>query len=71
VQGTCLDGSDARVKMAALSDTDGHLRDWTADANGVIGVLAMAASPGRGSLAVGGAFTMIGGRAQKRFAQFG
>ena len=71
VQGTCLDGSDARVKMAALSGTDGHLRDWTADANGVIGVLAMAASPGRGSLAVGGAFTTIGGRAQKRFAQFG
>jgi len=70
-QGTCLDGSDDRVKIAALAGTDGRLRDWTADANGVVGVLAMAANPGLGSLAIGGAFTTIGGRAQKRFAQFG
>jgi hypothetical protein len=71
VQGTCLDGSDARVKIAALSGRDGHLGNWTADANGVVGVLAMAVHRSRGSLAVGGAFTSIGGRAQKRFAQFG
>jgi hypothetical protein len=70
MQGTCLDGSDDRVKVAALAGNDGHLRDWTADANGVVGVLAMAANPGLGSLAVGGAFTAIGGRVQKRFAQF-
>jgi hypothetical protein len=70
MQGTCVDGSDDRVKMAALDPTDGHLLDWTADANGVVGVLTMAASPSRGSLTVGGAFTMIGGRSQKRFAQF-
>jgi hypothetical protein len=71
MQGTCLDGSDARVKMAAVAVRDGHLREWTADANGVVGVLAMAVHPGLESLAVGGAFTMIGGRVQKRFAQFG
>ncbi|MFI7543129.1 hypothetical protein [Actinoplanes sp. NPDC049599] len=71
MQGTCLDGSDDRVKMAALAVNDGHLRDWTADANGVVGVLTMAVNRGLSSLAVGGAFTMIGGRAQKRFAQFG
>ncbi len=71
VQGTCLDGSDNRVKIAALAAADGHLSPWTADANGVVGVLAMAVHPSRGSLAVGGAFTIIGGRAQKRFAQFG
>jgi hypothetical protein len=70
-QGTCLDGSDDRIKLAALATTDGHLRDWTADANGVEGVLAMAVNPGLGALAVGGAFTTIGGRSQKRFAQFG
>ncbi len=70
-QGTCLDGSDARVKIASLAGNDGHLQGWTADANGVVGVLAMAVSPGLGSIAVGGAFTTIGGRAQKRFAQFG
>jgi hypothetical protein len=71
IQGTCLDGSDDRVKLAALSVTDGHLRDWTADANGVVGVLALAVHPGLKSLAVGGAFTTIAGRAQKRFAQLG
>ena len=71
VQGTCLDGSDARVKLAALAATDGRLQQWSADANGVVGVLAMAVQPSRGSLAVGGAFTIIGGRPQKRFAQFG
>ncbi len=70
-QGTCLDGADDRVKIAALAAGDGHLREWTADANGVEGVLAMAVNPGLGALAVGGAFTMIGGRTQKRFAQFG
>ena len=71
VQGTCVDGSDVRVKIAAVATGDGRLRDWTADANGVVGVLTMAVQPSLGSLAVGGAFTTIGGRAQKRFAQFG
>jgi hypothetical protein len=71
IQGSCLDGSDDRVKIAALAGNDGHLRGWTADANGVDGVLAMAVHPGLGALAVGGAFTTIGGRTQKRFAQFG
>jgi hypothetical protein len=71
IQGTCLDGSDDRVKLAALATGDGHLRDWTADANGVDGVRAMAVHPGLGAFAVGGAFTTIGGRSQKRFAHFG
>jgi hypothetical protein len=70
-QGLCLDGSDDRVKIAALATGDGHLLDWTADANGVEGVLAMAVNPDLGALAVGGAFTTIAGRSQKRFAQFG
>jgi hypothetical protein len=71
IQGSCLDGSDDRIKMAALATGDGHLLDWSADANGVDGVLAMAVRPSLGALAVGGAFTTIGGRPQKRFAQFG
>ncbi|GAA3344528.1 hypothetical protein GCM10020358_48190 [Amorphoplanes nipponensis] len=71
IQGTCLDGSDDRVKMAALATGDGHLLDWSADANGVVGVLTMAVRPSLGAIAVGGAFTTIGGRAQKRYAQFG
>jgi hypothetical protein len=69
-QGSCVDGADDRVKLAALSVADGHLLDWTADANGVEGVLALASSPELGTVAMGGAFTMVDGRAQKRFAQF-
>jgi len=68
--GVCLDGSDDRVKIAALDTGDGHLRDWTANANGIEGVLGMASNPGLGAIAAGGAFTTIGGQPQKRFAQF-
>jgi hypothetical protein len=69
-QGSCVDGSDNRVKLAALSAGDGHLLDWTADANGVEGVLALASNAERGTVAMGGAFTTVDGRSQKRFAQF-
>jgi hypothetical protein len=68
-QGLCVDGSIRRVKLAAADET-GQLRPWTADGNGVIGVLALAASPGLGKLAAGGAFTTINGASQKRFARF-
>lgn len=70
VQGLCVDGSDDRVKLAALAVSDGHLLDWTADANGVEGVMALAGSPSLGTIAMGGAFTTVDGRAQKRLAQF-
>jgi putative pyrroloquinoline-quinone binding quinoprotein len=69
-QGSCVDGSDDRIKLAALAGEDGHLLDWTADANGVVGVLALAGSTELGTLAMGGAFTTVDGRPQKRFAQF-
>ncbi|MBL7261838.1 hypothetical protein JKJ07_46940 [Actinoplanes sp. LDG1-01] len=69
-QGSCVDGADHRVKLAALSTADGHLLDWTADANGVEGVLALASSAKLGAVAMGGAFTTVEGRQQKRFAQF-
>ncbi|UQU65178.1 PQQ-like beta-propeller repeat protein [Couchioplanes caeruleus] len=69
-QGVCLDGSDPRVKLAALDVADGHLRDWTANANGIEGVLTMAVNPGLGAFAAGGAFTTINGVSQKRLAQF-
>lgn len=68
--GGCLDGSDDRVKIAALATRDGHLRDWTANGNGVEGVLSMAGNPSLGAFAAGGAFTTIGGQPQKRLAQF-
>ncbi|MBM2617116.1 hypothetical protein JIG36_16285 [Actinoplanes sp. LDG1-06] len=69
-QGACVDGSDNRIKLAALSAADGHLLDWTADANGVEGVLALAGSAKLGKVGMGGAFTTVEGRQQKRFAQF-
>ncbi|GAA0479694.1 hypothetical protein Ade02nite_39190 [Paractinoplanes deccanensis] len=69
-QGTCVDGADNRIKLAALSAADGHLLDWTADANGIEGVLALASSPRLNAIAMGGAFTTVEGRQQKRFAQF-
>jgi hypothetical protein len=69
-QGVCLDGSEDRVKLVGLAVGDGHLRDWTANGNGIEGVLAMAVNPGLAAVAAGGAFTTIGGRTQKRFAQF-
>jgi hypothetical protein len=68
IQGVCLEGDDGRIKLAALSTATGNLRAWTADANGVEGVLTMAA--GSGFIAVGGAFTTINGRIAKRLAQF-
>jgi hypothetical protein len=69
-QGVCLDGSDERIKLAAVNASDGALRDWTANANGIEGVLTMAQNSDLGTIAAGGAFTMIDGEVQKRFAQF-
>jgi hypothetical protein len=68
IQGVCLDGDDGRVKLVALSTSTGNLQPWTADANGVEGVLTMAA--GAGSIAAGGAFTAVNGMLTKRLAQF-
>ncbi|MFI5493404.1 hypothetical protein [Actinoplanes sp. NPDC051859] len=69
-QGVCLDGADDRVKIAALAMDDGHLRDWTANMNGIEGVLTLATNTSLGAVAAGGAFTTIEGASQKRFAQF-
>jgi hypothetical protein len=69
-QGACMDGSDDRVKFAALAAGDGRLLNWSANGNGVVGVLAMCGSPSLGSFVAGGAFTTIDGRTQKRFVQF-
>ncbi len=67
-QGVCIDGSDVRIKLAALDKESGDLQDWTANANGIDGVLTMATQSDR--FAVGGAFTTINGKSQKRLAQF-
>ncbi|MEV0730693.1 PQQ-binding-like beta-propeller repeat protein [Polymorphospora sp. NPDC050346] len=70
-QGSCVDGSDRRVKLAAAAEADGTLLPWTADGNGISGVHAMAANPGLRKMVAGGAFTQINGTARQRLAQFG
>lgn len=69
-KGLCLDGSDVRIKLAALQVASGKLAPWTANGNGVEGVLTLTTNPSLGALAAGGAFTTVNGRSHKRFAQF-
>jgi hypothetical protein len=68
--GTCTQGSASRVKLAAVSG-DGSLSGWAPQANGIVGVRTIGVDRRHGTVAVGGDFTTIGGRAQKRFASFG
>ncbi|MEV4277290.1 hypothetical protein [Actinoplanes xinjiangensis] len=67
-QGSCLDGSVPRVKLAAVTG-GGRLTDWNPQANGVIGVRVLNTGP-TGALDAGGDFTMIGGLLRPRFARF-
>lgn len=68
-KGACLDGSAVRIKLSAV-DPSGNLLPWTADGNGTVGVVTLAASAGLQKVAAGGQFTTINGGSQKRFAQF-
>jgi hypothetical protein len=67
--GVCLDGSVSRIKLAA-TDLDGDLLPWAPQANGVRGVLALAASAQAGVVVAGGEFTTVDGASQKRLAVF-
>jgi len=67
--GRCLDGDDVRVKMAAVN-SDGDLQPWAPNGNGVSGVHAVGVGASADRVAVGGAFTTIGGATHRRFAQF-
>jgi hypothetical protein len=69
VQGACVDGSSSRVKLAAI-DGQGSLTEWAPQANGVVGVRAMAADAALGTISAGGEFTTIAGVAQKRYVTF-
>ncbi|GIF19640.1 hypothetical protein BJ973_006684 [Actinoplanes tereljensis] len=67
--GTCTEGSETRVKLAAVR-SDGSLSDWAPQANGIVGVRTIGVDAQHGTVAVGGDFTTIGGRTQRRFASF-
>lgn len=68
-QGACTDGAVNRVKLAAI-DTRGGLTPWAPQANGVIGVRALAVDLPRSTIAAGGDFTTINGQNRKRLAFF-
>ena len=46
----------------------GKLLNWTANGNGIEGVLTMATNPSLGALAAGGAFTTVNGTSRGRVA---
>lgn len=68
-QGACIGGSVSRVKLAAVTGS-GALTSWAPQANGVIGVRALAASRATGALSAGGDFTTIANQTRKRYASF-
>jgi beta-propeller uncharacterized protein DUF5122 len=67
--GACVDGSQPRVKLAAVTAT-GDLAPWAPQANGIIGVRVLSVNRATGALEAGGDFTTIGGRDRRRFAAF-
>ncbi len=70
--GTCLDGSVQRKKLAAVSVTGGALLPWTPNANSALGVYALVSDPATRRLAAGGEFTnfKFGAVVQAHFALF-
>jgi hypothetical protein len=69
-QGACSGGSQSRIKLAAIN-SDGSLNSWAPQANGIVGVRTIVVDPVQRTVAVGGDFTTIGGKTQKRYAFFG
>ncbi|MET0425471.1 MAG: hypothetical protein ABW046_16420 [Actinoplanes sp.] len=69
IHGVCTDGSEPRLKLAAIGST-GQLGSWRPAANGVIGARVLSVNRSTGTLYVGGDFTTIGGVGRSRFAAF-
>jgi hypothetical protein len=69
VHGACVDGSEPRLKLAAVTGT-GALTPWAPKGNGVIGVRVLSVNRATGTLEAGGDFTMIDGQDRHRFASF-
>lgn len=67
----CQASRATRHKLAAASVRGGRLLRWNPDANSKLGVVAMDFRVQPSRVAAGGAFTSIGGKRRKYFAQFG
>ncbi|GIM93879.1 hypothetical protein [Paractinoplanes toevensis] len=69
VHGACVDGSQPRYKLAAVTAA-GELAPWAPQGNGVIGVRVLSVNPDTGVLVAGGDFTTINGLDRRRLAVF-
>jgi hypothetical protein len=67
--GACVDGSQPRYKLAAVTAT-GELASWAPKGNGVIGVRVLSVNQATGTLEAGGDFTTIDGQDRRRLAIF-
>jgi len=67
--GACVEGSEARHKLAAVTAT-GELSGWAPQGNGVIGVRVLSVNRATGLLMAGGDFTTIDGQDRRRLAIF-
>jgi hypothetical protein len=68
--GACVDGSQPRYKLAAVSTANGALSPWAPQGNGVIGVRVLSVNAASGTLVAGGDFTTINGLDRRRLAIF-
>jgi hypothetical protein len=67
--GACVDGSEPRYKLAAVTAA-GALSPWAPQGNGVIGVRVLSVNRATGTLEAGGDFTTINGQDRRRLAIF-
>jgi hypothetical protein len=67
--GTCTDGAEPRLKLAAVTAT-GALAPWSPHANGVIGVRVLSPNRPTATLEAGGDFTTIDDTPRRRLAVF-
>jgi hypothetical protein len=68
---TCAGARVTRHKLFSVDANTGAVTGWDPNANSPLGIFGLAASPAAGTVAAGGDFTLVGGRSQRHFAQFG
>ena len=68
---SCTGAQVTRHKLFSVDAATGAVTDWNPGADSPLGVFALAADPGLGTLDAGGDFTRVHQRSQPHFAQFG